>query len=189
MTPKAVFLQLSLRSLVLGCLVVFHVQASAQTTKPVNQRPAASAPVASKTTRPKPPWAALTPMQQPTPTPLPSNRVTSPAATNPTGLRILQNHQTPPPQGPPAPNPPANLLSGPGTRPTATSVGGGPPPGSGGPWSCPSRGRCTRRTPHRRAGPSLNRPRNARAVSRLPPRARSRGRPTTSAGCARQLPR
>jgi hypothetical protein len=99
MTPKAVFLQLSLRSLVLGCLVVFHVQASAQTTKPVNQRSAASAPVASKTTSSKPTWADLTPMQQQTLKPLASSWVTLTEAHKRKWLEISKNYPSLPPQG------------------------------------------------------------------------------------------
>ncbi len=99
MIPKAVFLPLSLWSLVLGCLCVFHAQASAQTTKPVTPRPAVSAPSVSKAASSKPTWADLTPMQQQTLKPLASSWVTLTAAHKRKWLEVSKNYPSLPPEG------------------------------------------------------------------------------------------
>ena len=99
MTPKPVFLSVSFWSLILGCLFVFHVQASAQTTKSVTPRPAASAPSVSKVTSSKPTWAELTPMQQQTLKPLAASWVTLTEAHKRKWLEISKNYPSLPPEG------------------------------------------------------------------------------------------
>jgi hypothetical protein len=99
MIPKPVFLPLSLWSVVLGCLFVFHAQVFAQTTKPVIPRPAASAPLVSKVTSSKPTWAELTPMQQQTLKPLASSWVTLSEAHKRKWLEVSKNYPSLPPEG------------------------------------------------------------------------------------------
>lgn len=99
MTSKAVFLPLSLWGLVFGCISVFHAQASAQTTKPVLPRPAASAASVSKVASSKPAWGDLTPMQQQTLKPLASSWVTLTEAHKRKWLAVSKNYPSLPPEG------------------------------------------------------------------------------------------
>lgn len=99
MIPKAVFLPLSLWGLVLGFMCVFHAQASAQASKPVSPRPAASAPSVSKVTSSKPTWSELTPTQQQTLKPLAPSWSTLTEAHKRKWLAISKNYPSLPPEG------------------------------------------------------------------------------------------
>ena len=97
MTLKAVFLPLLLWGLVFGCMCVFHAQASAQTTKPVLPRPAASAALVSKVASSKPAWGDLTPMQQQTLRPLASSWATLTEAHKRKWLAVSKKYPSMPP--------------------------------------------------------------------------------------------